>query len=321
MKKKLVVEFLHNNCGIVRIRGGQVDLINKLVNLYKTSWNSPEALYISSSEAQRMTNKYRDILDASCYFKGYSSRLEGVCDRIIGWREEFVNFCIRSWEEDFKMMRAKAKADSALWLRPGSDKANYTQTDKSCRYYAKVQNMPRKVKEGVYKGCIDADMVNCHAQLFWRHILKGDYQGNQDMQQCIESPEAFLGRISDSNAWSKEVIRQEECPRKRSKRMRSKLFNPPNQGKPRPVGCDWYDNLAQWILERLESAGIDNCHKYFTAIEQECLADAMGAVGNDNVVVNMHDGFILDSPQEVTPTEVEKILNLATGMPWKCVRY
>jgi hypothetical protein len=317
MNKELLCGFLRSECGIQRIRSGQLDLIKRLQEMYRGGWGSADEQFIRTSEAQRLTNRYREILNASCRFRGYSNRLEGVCDRVVGWREPFIDLSIKCWEEQFREMR---RGDSS-WLRPGANPNNYIQTDKSCRYYARVQNMPRAIKERVFRGCIDADMVNCHAQLFWRHILKGEFWGNRDMQQCIEEPEAFLGRISDSGAWTEEVCLAEDCPRKRSKRMRSKLFNPPKGGKPNPVGVKWYDDLTQWILERLESAGVDNCHKYFTAIEQERLGVAWDAVGRDTVVSNMHDGFIMDCPgPEVTTEALEEILQSATGMPWRCHR-
>ena len=330
-KIRMKEDFLKKSCGITRMTSGQIQLLNLIIETYKSNFSidSNSQVFIPTPNAKKLTNNYRQILDACCVFKGYHNWENSTCDLIIAWREEFIDFCIGMMEWEWKQISkiaAKKKLNDAEkkldWdLRPGADKSNYKQTQDSCRYYAKVQNMPKEMKKKVFKGCIDADMVNCHANLFLKHVLNGEMPNNKDFRMMLEDPELFIQKIVNTNAFTNKVYWSEGTERDKAKRMRARLFNPKPGQKLKSIGVDWYDALADFIYESLSECGIQNSHKFFTAIEQERIDEAIEAIGPDSVVSNMHDGLLLDGPANLDLESLEKILAKATGMEWKCSRF
>lgn len=330
-KIRMKEAFLKNSCGVSRITTGQIQLLNIVIETYKANFtiDSNSQVFIPTAKANQLTKNYRQILDACCIFKGYYNWDNSTCDLIIGWREEFVDFCISMMEWEFRQiskLAGKKKLNDAEklldWdLRPGADKNNYKQTDNSCRYYAKVQNMPRDMKKQVFKGCIDADMVNCHANLFLKYVLDNVMPEQNDFKMMLQEPEEFIRKIVDTNAFTNGIYWSEGTERCKAKRMRARLFNPKPGQRLKNIGVEWYDALANFIYDALSECGIDNSHKFFTAIEQQRIDEAVEAVGPQNVVSNMHDGLLLDGPANLDLQSLEEILSRATGMQWKCSRF
>lgn len=317
--------------GISRVFDGQLELMDLIFKTWSAHPNieRDEQVFIPTARAKSMTNQYRKIMDSVCKRKGYHSHAGGVCDLIVAWLPQFSDHCIDLLKRELVAVQAARRsgmdaqgAPELRWsLRPGYDKSNYKQTEESNRYYAEVQNMPREVKQRVYESYWDADMINCHAAIFSKWILGGDESGNADFDLMMAEPGAFLQKIIDTGAFTYRVWNSNDEPIKRAKRMRSKLFNPPKSGTIKRIGVEWYDDLAHWINEQLNEAGVSNAHMYFTALEQELIDLAAKAVGEENVCVNMHDGMILEPDAAIDPQEITAILESATGMKWKCRRF
>jgi len=84
--------FIARHCPQIERHGRGVDkCIREYINvaIRRTTIKRPHIVFIPSLRLDRMTHKYKEIRKACCVMKGFWSRQDKICDRIIAWTTEF----------------------------------------------------------------------------------------------------------------------------------------------------------------------------------------------------------------------------------------
>ena len=320
-----IKSFLKDNCNVSRATDGMVELVEVFLSIKQSHprIKQKDNIFYPAQKMHDKTQKhYQQIRNACCVMLHCASAEAGRCDKIVNWTPPFNELFIElaeqriAWEYKHVKLNEKKQKFSFQFV-PGAWIHNYHKTDSSNRYYHPCQNISREEAAVIYKGCIDFDMVAAFPSIFCKVVL--DEETHPMLDLCMRDPEHFLQLIIDHDAFTQDVRESDKSPREKAKDMRSKLFHPPANGRPWPVGVIWYDNLQKFIIRKLgDKVGIEKAHLFFTAVEQEVLEQAMQFVGYRNVVRRMHDGFNainIDDPHDVLASIEE-----ATGYRWKWSR-
>ena len=335
----LLKNFIKTWCpNIKRVGAGHLKLMRLFLKFKRDniSIELHEERFIPSSEMKCITRDYVEMRDVCFIMKGYSNHLQGKCDLIVGYTPQFDDLFIQLLHNTYKTQRQKEAHNNTTTpllhytgalaqddgldhifttCRPGSNIMNYTKTEKSERYYIWLQNLKREDKKELYAGCSDLDITSAFPNIFWQEIC-GLSSDNTEMSLMINDPEAFLNKCIDDDVFNKIYAYKGVTinDRDTAKRARSRLFHPPESGRPRKSGVKWYDDLQTYIISKLKTAGVTDAHLYFTSREQKIVNIAMKVIGEEHVVLRMHDGFIIDvSVNDEKLAQLQKL----TGYCWK----
>ena len=313
---------------IKRIGSGHLALMELFLKFKRNNISIPLDVerFIPSSEMQDITISYPVIREACLIMKGYSNRMSHKCDRIIGYTEQFDQLFLDVLNYEFKLRKQSTSNKAVIGylyktaqtllgdLYPGWSTENYTKTENSERYYIWLQNLKKEHKQVIYSGLTDLGITAAFPNIFVKEICGGKYI-NEDMQLMIESPEEFLNKCIVDDIYNKLYPYKGMAPNDRNsaKKVRSRLFHP-SAKKGRLSGVDWYDKLQGAILQKLNESGISNAHMFFTNRELAIVNVAAGVIGESNIVLRMHDGFICDVTLN---DELLNALQCETGYAWK----
>ena len=320
----LIDTFLKSHCSAKRSSQSQRELVLQWLSIkFQHMQIEPEdQVFFPADKQERLCQRnYKSIRDAVAIMKNYSNHAEGVCDLITGWTDEFDQLFISILNSRIKLEKKQCKQKSKqqkfqFLLIPGADESNYRKTERSNRLYHPAQNLTREQKSSIYAGMLDFDIVSCFPQIFKQHVL-GPGVTHPMLDLMLDHPDTFLQLIQDSNAYTNDVRSSGMDGRSKAKRMRSRLFHPPAEGRLRRINVRWYDDLADWIQDRLTEVtekGME--HLFFTAVEQVIIDTAMDVIGRKRVRLRMHDGFIASEIEDAD--EVLRMLESSTGFRWKC---
>lgn len=331
---ELIKAFIRLNVfGVKRITPNMIKLMEVFLSFFQQhpQIDIDNEVFIPAKEMQSLVRDYQSLRDACFKMKGFHDRNNSKCDRIIGYTEQFLGLTTNILKTRF-LEQNKRRTNHKLYntlsvvnkevckegsnrnMIPGAAVENYRTSENSARHYIWLQNLTRDMKKEIYTGLSDLDIVGCFPNIFYKEILKGECD-NVDMQMMIHYPEQFLNMLIIDNV-AQKLYPYKNLPQNRdsAKIARSRLFHPPKSGrKPKASGVEWFDNLQSYIIDNLNACGITDAHMYFTTIEQRIITQAIPVVGDNNVILRMHDGFIVD----VKDTE-EVIRQLAsqTGYTW-----
>ena len=319
--KEYIRKFLQEQCGITRIASGQEEIIIIFYNLWMDARkiDSDKEIFVPSTRLKKLSKrKYQIIRDACCVMKGYSSHLEAKCNLIVGWTASFDALCFAI----LKHLVSKGREGEEHYTGtirnltiPGADTSEYMHTENSqYRWYHNLQNLDKEQKAIVFDGSHDFDIQACFPSIFHNNCSFWDRPEEYDTM--IEEPELFLQKIIDDDCFTYKIRTKDLTPRQKAKCMRSRLFNPPRVGKLQRTGIQWYDNLADWILETLQQNQVFDAHNWFTQKEQEYVEKAFQVIGHDNIRLRMHDGFI-SKPVDCIDTTLQRLKEV-TNLNWTC---
>ena len=327
---ELIKAFIRQNVfGVKRITPNMVKLMEVFLSFFQRNpqIEIDDEVFIPAKDMQEIVREYQPFRDACFKMKGFHSRADSKCDRIVGYTDQFLGLItnilkVRYLEQKnrsryntlYMLNKELTKESSNTNMIPGADVENYRTSDNSARHYIWLQNLTRDMKKEIYTGLSDLDIVGCFPNIFFREVLKGQCN-NFYMQMMIDQPEHFLNMlITDSVA---QKLYPHKClpqDRDSAKIARSRLFHPPTSGrKPKASGIQWYDELQSYIIDNLNTCGITDAHMFFTTIEQRIITQAIPVVGDNNVILRMHDGFIVTIQDT---EEVIKQLEVLTGYAW-----
>lgn len=276
-----------------------------------------QEVFIPSSLMRKYVRDYAPFREACFLMKGYHNHKTGTCDLIVGYTDAFEELFInilKSHISSNRLYLATKEQDRSLIGNLSPLPHEYSKGENSMRLYHWCQNLPRETKKIVYSGALDFDIVNCFPNIFWKEVLRGE-SSNDDMRMMIFDSEAFLGRLVDDEIYDKLYPKKKKTkrtanPRKAAKVVRSRLFHPPSSGRPpRRSGVQWYDNLSDYIINKLKENGIYDPHLFFTSIERGIIESAFDIAGRENVILRMHDGFIALPTTTTTIQQLEERTN------------
>ena len=333
MKKKrdafesLISDHLRDVVGIIRITDGTIAVVEELFKLWRTNLHikRDEQVFIPLVELRKHSSRhYATIRNACCVMK-HQYNMNQTCKLIIGWDYKFDVLC-------FKLLNLYVISNNkyihhSRYLRvittPGGSTAAYTNgidsktgALTSYRWYHKLQNMSKKQRDVLFNGCLDLDIVACFPTLFNKYIFKDSDKTPAAYHIMINQPQLFLKMLIDADVWTyPQRYDKHSTPRDKAKQMRSRLFNYKDEKPLKNVGLHWYDELALFIYKQMMDNGINKGHTYFTELEQRLVQIAIDIIGEDNVHMRMHDGFITT---HITHMDIllQKIIE-ATGIEWK----
>ena len=322
----LIKSFITSNIPEVkRISKGMIQLMELFIQFKKRNVKigKDDEVFIPVNEMKKLCHhNYISFREACFKMKGFHSRLEGKCDRITGYTDAFdalfINLIILNRLSWYTKELDNKNHNSELigTVSPGADPMNYTQTSTSARHYIWLQNLSREDKSQIYSGLHDIDIVGCFPNIFFNEMLKG-VSNNQHMNLMVKHPDDFLQFCIGDNIYKKLYPQGTLIGRDAAKVVRSRLFHPPKSGRrPRRSGVEWYDTLSDYIYDVLKGAGISDPHLYFTSIEQRVIDLAIKGMGEQHVVLRIHDGFIA---KDITDADnLLDCLQSITGYKWSC---
>ena len=325
-EEKIITKFIKEECCIERVSKGAIELVRLLLSIKQAhpKINYNDNVFFPAARMQGMTRKYQEIRDTCCIRLECASAEAGRCDKIINWTQTFNDLFIDLAQERIRWeKKARKQRDAASKYKfeffPGADETQYKKTETSNRFYHPAQNIPRGEKAILYHGCYDFDMVAAYPNIFYKLVLKDESHPMLDL--CIRDTDHFLQLIIDHEAYAWDVRNlRDVSDRDRAKMMRSKLFHPPKHGKAQKVGVKWFDDLQQFIHEKIEDCvGKDQAHLFASAVEAELIERAFHVVGWDKICLRMHDGFIAMDIDNVD--DVVGMLEWATGYRWKVDKF
>lgn len=307
---------------VKRVSKRMVELMELFIQFKKRNpkINVDDEVWIPSATMQKLVDNYIPFRQACFKMKGYSNHLGGKCDLVTGYTDAFDALFINliTLNRLYLPIKELDNPDHNYELigttSPGAHTMNYKQTPTSARHYIWLQNLSREDKSQIYAGMHDIDIVGCFPNIFFNEMLKG-FSNNHYMNLMVKHPEDFLQFCIGDDVYGKLYPRGRETGRDAAKVVRSRLFHPPKSGRrPRRSGVEWYDTLSDYIIDVLKSAGVSNPHLYFTSIEQRVIDIAIRGMGEEHVVLRMHDGFIV---KDITDAEnLLACLQSITGYKW-----
>ena len=345
MKKKrneyesLISDYLRDVVGIIRITDGTISVIERLFAtwLSNRSIDINNQVYIPVKQLHSLSaRQYATIRNTACRMKDWYDMNNGKCKLIIGWDYKFDILCM----EILKLRGSIAKENTKIKLSyynthscnitaltpPGGSTAAYHQGINketgmitSHRWYNPLQNMDEEQRNITYEGCLDLDIVACFPTLFHQYVFKevgretpGTYYA------MIYQPELFLQMLIESDVWVYPIgwnkNTKKNKPRAKAKQMRSRMFNFKDDKPLKKSGLVWYDKLCQFIYNQMMDSDINNGHLFFTLIEQRIVQIAIDIIGEDNVHMRMHDGFITKQIPDIDIV-LQEIFK-ETGLQW-----
>lgn len=287
-----------------------------------------DEVFIPAALMRKHVKNYVPFREACFIMKGYSNHISGKCDLIIGYTESFDALFLELLKLQYRLSLSLPlhytcplrKLDNVHHnfeilgtLTPGADVNQYHQTDKSPRYYIWLQNIGKEQKREIYSGCIDFDITACHPMIFWKEVLK-ERTTNPYMKTMIEQPEIFLQTLIDHKIHSRLYPNKKiDNERDAAKDCRNRLFNLSLDNKHKQSGVQWYDELQDYIIKEMHEMSICEPHKFFCRHERKIIESAIDIIGEENVVLLMHDGLIVKSLTNVTINNLQQ----QTGYTWK----
>jgi hypothetical protein len=329
---ELIKAFIRQNVfGHKNMTANKIKLMEAFLSFFQRNpqIKIEDEVFIPAKDMQKILREYQPFRDACFKMKGFHSKANSKCDRIVGYTDEFLGLVtnilkVRYLEQ--KKRRSKlyntqsvvslglTKESSNTNMMPGAAVENYRASENSARHYIWLQNLTRDMKKEIYAGLSDLDIVGCFPNIFFREVLKGECN-NFYMNLMIVYPEHFLNMLITDNV-AQKLYPHRRLPQDRdsAKIARSRLFHPPTSGrKPKASGIGWYDDLQHYIINNLNACGITDAHMFFTTIEQRIITQAIPVVGANNVILRMHDGFIVNVQDT---EEVISQLQSITGYAW-----
>lgn len=329
---ELIKAFIRQNVfGVKRITPNMINLMEVFLSFFQRNpqIEIDDEVFIPTEVMRKCVMDYQSFRDACFKTKKFSNRQDKKCYLIVGYTEQFLGLITNILKIRYlEQKRRRSKLNNTLYMLnkelckessntnmiPGAVVENYRTSDNSARHYIWLQNLTRDMKKEIYTGLSDFDIVGCFPNIFFREVLKGECD-NFYMQMMIDQPEHFLNMLITDNV-AQKLYPHKHLPHNRdsAKIARSRLFHPPTSGrKPKASGIDWYDDLQSYIIDNLNACGITDAHMFFTTIEQRIITQAIPVVGHDNVILRMHDGFIVNIQDT---DEIIKQLESITGYAW-----
>ena len=117
---------------------------------------------------------------------------------------------------------------------------------------------------------------------------------------------------------------QQEEPKKRAKLLVQKMFCPAKKAPHRRrTGCDWYDDLVQFIDSIYARNEIlpDAVHLQLSLFEAQAIQKAVQVIGEHRFAVDKHDGFVAVQVADEDVDFLLEELEAVTDIPWACEKF
>lgn len=189
-------------------------------------------------------------------------------------------------------------------------KKYYTSTASSpFRVYHPLQGLKKNVRNEVFAGNYDVDIVSAHTTIAFNEL---------NMSDC-DLEMAWALHPENKNVLIDRIMQDFKCSEEKAKEIRCTL----TATKKNFFGVKWFDNLHMEIERRAmnkfstvdwkgKSVKINSMHKYFTWVEQNIISEVCQP---SDVVLNFHDGLIVKSnPNKHTVTYNGKEYKLKTKL-------
>lgn len=285
---------------IKKITPNVIEFVHHLLELWlKRSWLNYDNPYIQNQpQFQKIYRNFEIIREYCVKMKGYNNYMQNQADKMIGWKQPLEELGMEWIKTQTYYVNGKVNRDCRYVL--GADRSNYKTASEESRSFDATVNTEKRIKNIIFEGCYDIDMVAAHPNIFALHVIPMEWQYDlhlhqPDMALMIDNPEAFLQKIIDSDIKHYEIDRDQTLtPRQKAKMLRSRLFNPQKEGELSPLpnlNCQWYNELAQWIHNVYLNASISNPNRVLVKWERHYIDTFLERVETASVLLLEHDGF------------------------------
>ena len=326
--------FLKQHAQAKRCGKGQLALLRYLINwnlnvgVIKPKRHYMDLPYIRSTTMKAICHDYAPIRDACLQLhKSYAAGSHAM--HVTGYEDAFISLIARGIFEARARHKSDPTPETTALFAPGNANENYTFSENTHRRFCPLGRMPSETLKRLFPAAVDMDMRNCYANIVINWADDLGYNIPPELRLLRHDRDGFyasLWREADlvNSLHPKDAAGE---PRAVAKLLVQKMIHPSGKLKTangrRKTGVAWYDDLCDWFDAIYRMCGIprEKVHLHLSKVEAQHIQTAAEVVGEQNFLVDRHDGFVCADVPDDQVAYFLQLLEERTGIPWTSERF